>query len=200
MNLSDFADLQTAQAHTEVKGRMISPDMMVSFLTAHNLINTVLNSSTDGAKGLQLALQFGSEFNVITGHPASIITIVNQMITDEILTQAFKEFCVSYANPVVYPFANTTLAQFNMAKNIYTAKQITLTKGQDIIVTVNTSLPERVAATVWRVETGFEHENAGRNIHVKDTNKYRIDMSGKKTGEYEVRIPFDNTDFSVEAV
>lgn len=200
MKLKDFNSISEANEYSTVRARMISPDMMVSFLTAHNLINTVLNSATDGAKGLQLALQFGSEFNVIINHPASIETIVDQMIIDNVLTQDFKDFCVAYANPVTYPFANTTLAQFNASKGLYMAKPIAFTQGKDIAITLNTDLSERVSATVWRTEIGFNAENAGRNVYLQTAGKYRIDMTGKKPGNYEIRIPLLDADFSVELI
>jgi len=55
-------------------------------------------------------------------------------------------------------------------------------------------------ATVWRTESGFNAENAGRNVHIQAAKKYRIDMSGKKSGNYEVRVPLLDADFTVEIV
>ena len=202
MELKDFDTLTEAQGCTEAKGRMISPDMMLTFLAKNGVIDVLyIDANSSGlAKALSKAFQFGSEFNLMNGHPKSIGSMLDVMISLNELTQAFKDECVAYANPVIYPFANATLAQFNMAKKIYTAKPISFTQGKDVIITVNTALPERVAATVWRVENGFEPENAGRNIHVQDAIKYRIDMRGKESATYEIRIPLLDADFTVESV
>jgi hypothetical protein len=197
MKLENFPDLAAAKAYSTTKGKMISPDIMVAFLATFGIGRAVEIEDSEAAFAFRKTLQFGSEFNLMNGHPANVKSLLDQIAA---ATPEFKAYVVNYANPTVYPFFNATIAQFNMAKGLYTSNSVTLASGNDIIVTVNTPLTERVAATVWRVEAGFSPENAGRNIHVQDAIKYRIDMSGKKSGEYEVRIPFENADFAVEAV
>jgi len=107
-----------------------------------------------------------------------------------------KAEIISFA--ITKPFKNTTRANFNAAKGIFTAKQIAFVAGKDIVVTLNNTLPEKVAVTTWRVEAGFEDENTGRAVQVQNAQKYRINMQGKKSGNYELRIPLLNVDFSVE--
>tara|TARA_R110002095_G_C4245597_1_gene239433 strand:+ start:2525 stop:2875 length:351 start_codon:yes stop_codon:yes gene_type:complete len=55
-------------------------------------------------------------------------------------------------------------------------------------------------ATIWRTEAGFNAENAGRNVHIQDAKKYRIDMNSKKSGNYEVRVTLLDADFTVELI
>ena len=97
-------------------------------------------------------------------------------------------------------FEFITQSQFNAAKGLYKSLPISFVAGKEIIVTLNADLYEKVAATVWRTEVGFNVENAGRNVHVQNANKYRIDMTGKKSGQYEVRLPLLDADFTVELV
>jgi hypothetical protein len=87
-----------------------------------------------------------------------------------------------------------------MAKGIYTSKPITHISGKDIAVILNEDLPERVAATLWKVRIGFIPSNGLKNVYVQETGSYIIEMTGKKSGDYEVRIPFADVDFTVELI
>jgi hypothetical protein len=99
-----------------VTGKMISPDMMLAFLTSFDLVDildTVAENAstpvTKEAKGLRKAFSFGSEFNLITGHPASQISLLLQLETDNVIPQAFVDYCIAYANPESFPNAGAVL-------------------------------------------------------------------------------------------
>jgi hypothetical protein len=116
MKLSDFNTLEEAQAYTENGSRMVSPDMMVAFMATFQHINTIMSAVTEPAKALQLALQFGSEFNLINGHPASVKPLLDRMVVDGTVTQEFSDYATAYANPVKTPFANATQADWDKAQ------------------------------------------------------------------------------------
>jgi len=118
MLLSDFSTLEDAQSHTTTTGKLISPDMMLSFITSFGLVDALITTpTTNESKAVQAAFQFGSEFNLMNGHPSSIAPILDVMIAGGLASEAFKSTLVSYANPVTHPFADTTQAEFDEAKD-----------------------------------------------------------------------------------
>jgi hypothetical protein len=116
MKLKDFATLTDAQAYTENKTKMISPDVMLSFLTQHDHIDLLDAPSKKESKALKHAFSFGSEFNLIDGHPLSVRPMLDQMVTDTDLSEAFRDAVVAYANQTTNPFASATQAEFDKAK------------------------------------------------------------------------------------
>jgi len=117
MKLSDFATLAEAQAYIETRGKMISPDMMLSFITGFGLIGPLIDApATDLAKSVKAAMTFGSEFNLITGHPQTIIALANGLVAQGTVPQNFIDALVAYANPVYTPFEFATQAEFDLAK------------------------------------------------------------------------------------
>jgi hypothetical protein len=123
MNLQDFNALEDAQAHSTTSSRMISPDMMLALLTKFGLINAIMQANTDEATALKLAFQFGSEFNLMNGHPASVKDMLDKMVLDGLATQYFVDYAVSYANPLLYPFLDATQQDFDNARLIGTQAQ-----------------------------------------------------------------------------
>jgi hypothetical protein len=107
---------------------------------------------------------------------------------------------IGSANSVIYPFSNVTQPQLDSAKGIYSSRSINLVKGKDIKLTLNTDLTEKVAATTWLVEQGFENENMGKSVHIKNINSYRIRSGNLSSGAYEIRIPASLVDFTVELI
>ena len=160
------------------------------------IVNTLADSSGDN-----------NDFNFMQGTTKGDGVIAKtEELRDVTLTdygtqiQALLNICIAHCNPTVYPFADATQAQFNTAKGLFLPKAIAHQAGKDIAITLNTDLSERVSATVWRTEVGFNAENAGRNVYLQTAGKYRIDMSGKKSGNYEIRIPLLDADFTVELI
>lgn len=126
MNLQDFNTLTEAQNYTETGTKMISPDMMVAFLTQFGLMILVETGTSNEMRGLRKALDFGSEFNFMVGHPANIIALVDVMVQNGEFSSQFRDFCISYANPVTKPFENVTQEEFDAAKAKEAAKGTTL--------------------------------------------------------------------------
>jgi hypothetical protein len=202
MKLKDFKTLPDAHAYETNEGRLISADRMRIFIVQSGLYSYFKNNSNDLQMAAYDNLQSAGQFNFIHGDSKSVVGLFDAMISSdaeysEELT-ALKNICVLSSNSSIKPFETTKLSQFNSSKGVYTKKSIKHVAGKDIVITLNTDLPEEVAATLWRVESGFIDENAGRNVHIEIAQKYRIDMSGIKSGYYEVRIPFSNASFSIE--
>jgi hypothetical protein len=160
------------------------------------IVNTLADSSSDN-----------DDFNFMQGTVMGdgVIARTEQLrdvTLSEYVTQiqALLDVCIAHCNKVINPFINVTQAQLNMAKGTYTSKPITHIAGKDIAVILNEDLPERVAATLWKVRTGFVPSNGLKSSYVQETGSYIIEMVGKKSGDYEARIPFANVDFTVELI
>jgi hypothetical protein len=201
MQIKDFETLANAQAHEVEEGKLISAETMRIFIIKSGLYAYFKNNSSDLQMAAYDNLQSGGEFNFINSDSKSIAGLFDAMIAGDTDYSAaltnLKSLCVSESNAMIQPFLSATLSQFNAVKGVYTAKSINHVAGKDIVMILNADLTEKVAATLWRVESGFIDENAGRNSHIETANKYRIDMSGIKSGNYEVRIPFLNASFSI---
>lgn len=210
MILSDFNTLEEAQTHEEttVTNKVTSGKARSFFITIGKwaALRTIQTDLTHPlfplADGIIGVINESSYFGIdpLTSTGQANLVGMNILVSAGFLTQSNVDAFLAMGTSKSYPFANTTQAQFNSAKGLYTAKQIAFTQGKDIVVTINTDLSERVAVTIWRTETDFNAENAGRNVYVDSANKYRIDMSGKKSGNYEVRIPLTGADFTVELI
>tara|TARA_R110001606_G_scaffold385158_1_gene548505 strand:+ start:5299 stop:5958 length:660 start_codon:yes stop_codon:yes gene_type:complete len=184
MGMLDALEANIANA-TPVK---LTPQM--PYTTIGSLCRTVLNSAnttgfaSDPTKEDGLLNRAGAQ----------------KLVDNSIFNQALVDLFWSKSTVISNPHENATQAQFNSTKDLYKSIAISYQPGEEIIITLNADLPEKVAVTVWRKEVGFNDENAGRNVHIQTANKYRIDMSGKKPGNYEVRVPLLDADFSVELI
>jgi hypothetical protein len=139
----DDLALAEAHSHPETRGRLISPDMMLAFLTKFELVHildTVMENpdtpATNEAKALRWAFKFGSEFNLIDGHPATQIAALDKLKLDKIISAAFCDFCVNFANPNVYPYINATIEE---VKSIRHPADVTPCShgGQDFVVSIS---------------------------------------------------------------
>jgi len=114
--------------------------------------------------------------------------------------QSLLDVCIAHCNIEIKPFEDVTQSQVNMAKGISTEVGFTHIAGREIVIDLKEDLPERVAATVMHNEVGFADESLGKNTYVQDAQKYRIKMTGVARGTYQVRIPFEDVDFTVESI
>jgi hypothetical protein len=152
MPISDFETLELALAHSEVKGRMTSPDMMVSLLTEHDSTLTLLEiAKTDTkASGFLLALNGAvTEYNLITG---SVVgdkhqLLLTYLVSINAVTQEFKDALIVYANPVTYPHANATQEDFDEAHDPGEVIALPSVIGQHSI-RINTTVQPRKATTL----------------------------------------------------
>lgn len=216
--LSEFDTLELAQAYIETTYKPISAGVSSQFFgimgmldaLEDNVNNTELVTLSAGMPKTTIGSLCRTVLNSanttgFASDPTKEDGLLNragaQILADKaIFTQPLVDLFWSKSIVQTKPHKNATLSQFNNAKGLYKPLAINYQSGKDIVITLNTDLTERVAATVWRTETGFNAENAGRNVHVQTANKYRIDMSGKKQGDYEVRLPLLDADFSVELI
>lgn len=143
--LNEFTDLATAQGYYYNTGKMISPDMMLAFLTNFGHIGILDNPTEDEAKALMHAFSFGSEFNLmklendVDYHPASIIDLLNSMVTKNLVTQNFADALIAYANTKTYPYKDVTQTELDLAlgtmnPTIVVSKYHTLDNNADYIV------------------------------------------------------------------
>jgi len=198
MKLSNFNSLAEAQAYSETSGKMMSPDLMLSYLTMFGHVSILDNPINDETKALKHAFNFGSEFNLIKGHPSNIQSMLQIMVDAGDISVPFQQAVIAYANPTIQPFATSTQLEFNQANQIYTSKTIQYT-GRNLRLRLNTTLPTDCMATLWITETGFLQENTGRPVHLSSIGNYKLNLSGIAQGALEVRVPYLNADFVVEA-
>lgn len=121
MLLSQFDTLNEAKDYQEQKGRMISHDMIVVFLTKNQCITSLQNSTDESAKGFWLAVSSGvQEFNIMSSHPVGQGNqlLLAHMVNVGAVTQSFADDCLSYANFTTYPHASATEYDFKRAKGL----------------------------------------------------------------------------------
>ncbi|MDO6489286.1 hypothetical protein Q4503_16445 [Colwellia sp. 6_MG-2023] len=162
------------------------------------IVNTLNDGSSDGGDFNFIigdGTTTGDKIIARTEHMRDVTMPDYSALIDALLTE-----CKAQCNKIINPFSDCTQAQLNMAKGTYTSKPITYISGKYIAVILNEDLPERVAATLWKVRAGFVPSNGMKNVYVQETGSYIIEMTGKKSGDYEVRIPFADVDFTVELI
>ena len=114
MNLVDFETLEAAQAYVEGKGRVMSPDIMLSYITSFSLVDALIrNPISNEGEAVQAAFQFGSEFNFIVGHPQSVTSMLDTMVLNAEVPIEFKNAVTLYCNSVfTKPFEHATREQW----------------------------------------------------------------------------------------
>lgn len=209
MQLSDFNTVEDARAYEETKGFLINRDTVNSQLAQKGIYNKIKAIAADDASPFQdiiSAFLDSKNYNFIQGNVTGdaqlalldALIAANLDISQELIE--IKQIFIDKANRKTKPFESATQAQFNIAKGFFVSKIINYTAGQELILTLNANLPEQATATTWLIENGFNDENTGRNIRIQNANKYRINMQGKKSGTYQVRVPLVDADFDVEAL
>ena len=119
MHLKDFSTITEARQYGTAKGRMISHDMIVVFLTKNQCITSLQAATDESAKGFWLAVSSGvQEFNVMSSHPVGQGNqqLLSHMVSIGAVSQSFADDCLSYANFTIYPHANATEYDFKRAK------------------------------------------------------------------------------------
>lgn len=207
--LNEFATLEEAQAYSYNQERMISPDMMLALLSQHDSVLTLQEAAKTNHKaaGFLLALQGSvTAYNLMNSHLLGLAqqANLNQFVTDGVVTPEFRDTAIYYANNnITYPYANTTLVEFNNAKRVYTEKEVIgFAQGKNIKVTLIGMLPEKCTLTTWEKDGDFDYQNFGKHCHVySGQNEYKIKTDNKKPdGKLFVRIPFENFNFTVEVI
>lgn len=140
MNLKDFATLQAAKDHTAPLERMISHDMIVSFLTKNDCITSLQTSVNEKARGFYLAVLSGvQEFNLMNssefvGRPQQ--QLLAYLVSVGAVNQSFAGDCINYANSTYRPFKDSTEHDFQLVKGTITRKAVAQVDG---ILTINTT-------------------------------------------------------------
>jgi hypothetical protein len=180
MKLQDFATLEAARDYDAEVERMLSPDMVVNFLTVHKSLNLLLASTDEKAIGLVFALQSGvTEFNLMNSHPVGIgqQQLIQYLASIGVLTIECVAACIAYANTTIRPWKDLTKQDFNTAKGIISLKPVTVEQGFCTIV-LNADAEEKHNPQVYRKVTfndaSFEYVRVAgfRDVELVDT--YRI--------------------------
>ena len=135
----DFATLEAARQYEFAYERMMSPDMVINFLTVYNSLDILLASADEKAKGLVFALQAGvTEFNLMNSPPDGIGRVQQQLIqylaSIGALTPECVAACIGYANTIKRPWKDLTKSDFEADKRIISRKLVTVEKGFCTIV------------------------------------------------------------------
>ena len=116
-------DLVAIQSHSTTKQRVFSPDLMLAALTEFDhidLLDTPLENSntsmTKEAKALRKAFHFGSEFNLIEGHPSNIRPLFKNMLDNGEISTSFYQYCLWYSNEPNFPLYATTQEDVDAVK------------------------------------------------------------------------------------
>lgn len=187
MHLKDFSTTTEARQYSTKKGRMISHDMIVVFLTKNQCITSLQAATYESAKGLWLAVSSGvQEFNVMSSHPVGQGNqqLLAHMVSIGAVSQSFADDCLSYANFTIYPHANATEYDFKRAKFL----QIT----QKEVKPVNCWL---------KIKTTQYVEAHNPQVHVDIQGvKQRVTGFGlvEKADDYLAQVPRGYTSFYVD--
>jgi hypothetical protein len=191
-SLSDTDALVALENYESVKGRLISPDMMLAFLTGFDLIDILDTPAenpstpmTKEAKGLRKAFSFGSEFNLIVGHPSSQLSLLTQMSTDSIVSTTFVDYCVNHANPTYKPFLGTTLEQLKQIRYPavwspcnHGADSYTLSKSNFDVIVMSVLLSENVSTVsircYWSTSVGTQEVLATSALTIRGTDSLSL--------------------------
>lgn len=205
--LSEFNTYQESQEYTVKQKTMLTPDIVVSVLTANDSVLSLEEKALtdDKAAGFLLALKGSvSGFNLMTG--STIGDKQQQLLSYLVHIEAVNQSCADellyLANEVeIKPYENTTILQFNQANKIYTEKVIEGYQiGQRIVITLSESIPERCAITTWAKEVGFEYENLGQPVYVQSSEtNYKLAITKRFDGDLYLRLPYE-IDFTCELV
>ena len=126
MQLKYFSTITEARQYSTTKGRMISHDMIVVFLTKNQCITSLQTATDESAKGFWLAVSSGvQEFNVMNEHPVGQGNqqLLSHMVSIGAVNQSFADDCLTYANFTTYPHANATEYDFKRAKGLPIAQK-----------------------------------------------------------------------------
>jgi hypothetical protein len=182
MRFEPFATLADARSHTVVLERMLSPDMVINFITVYNSLDTLLASTDEKAKGLVFALQAGvTEFNLMNSHPSGIGIIQQQLIqylvTVGALTAECVAACIGYANTTKRPWKDLTKSDFEADKRIINRKSVTVEQGFCTIV-LSADAEEKHSPQVYRkvifVDESIEFIRVAGFRDVELAGTYRI--------------------------
>lgn len=217
------ATLAEVQEYSEVGGSLLSIPRMRLYLNDAGLflifydiangvydVNGVAHAAKAYCKLVVSTLDGNStddeDFNFIEStETGKAVIAMTEYMRDRLLTdyadeiQVLLDKCIAKCNTTIYPYAGTTLIQYNQVKGIYTYIKVENYAGQDIKVTLDSEYDFSI--TTWD-KTEFGYENFGKVGHIKaGTSLTKITTNNKKaTGTLYVRIPFENADFTVEIV
>lgn len=205
--LADFDSLEAAKAYTETATQKLSADRLDFALFQLGLTELFEAKETVFTRTVMRTLERGGEFNFIAGDAIGdqMVAQLSAVIADSAYSefsdnlQQLLVFCQTYCNQTVYPFAESSLLQWNMAKGIYTA--IPVVADGYIKIVLEQDLDEACTITFWDVVDGCMDRNLCKPIRVQAKASYIHQLSGiKVVGAIEARLPFASVSFTAEAL
>ena len=132
MQLKDFTSLEDAKQYPQTVERMISHDMVVTYLTKCSCITSLQTSSDEKAKGFYLAVLAGvQEFNLMPSHPVGQEqrASLTHLVEVGAVTPEFQAACLAHSVLTTYPFKNVTEYEWLKAKGNTTKVPVTQSDG-----------------------------------------------------------------------
>jgi hypothetical protein len=123
---------------TTTNERMISQDMVTTFLIQNTSLKTLHSATSELAFGFWTAITSGvKEFNLMNSHPVGQAqqAMLGALVSEGAVTQGFMDQCISYCNAQVPKYSGITLQQVKEARYPTTWKPVTITSGNSQIVT-----------------------------------------------------------------
>jgi hypothetical protein len=120
MKLEEFDNIIDARGYLAPLKRMMTPAMVISYLTRNNSISTLQNSTDEFAKGFHFALLAGvPDFDIMSDNPIgrAQALLVLHLVSVNAVTQAFYDACYNYANTTSRPFEFVTEHDFQYAND-----------------------------------------------------------------------------------
>jgi hypothetical protein len=182
MKLEEFDNIIDARGYVAPLKRMMTPAMVISYLTRNNSISTLQNSADEFAKGFHFALLAGvPDFDIMSDNPIgrAQALLVLHLVSVNAVTQAFYDACYNYANTTSRPFEFVTEHSFHKAKGTINKTGVVVVNGYCTITTTADS--ETHNPQIYR-EIEFEN---GDKEHIRIAGFDSVSIAGL----YRVQCP-----------
>ena len=113
MDLKDFSTLEQAQAYPVITPRLMSADMLTSYLDGYGVLIHFQDSIKSAERGTVMAIGAGAEFNFTQGHEVGdkhlarlddIINGVDLPVDIKTKIQGMKQALIAYCTKQIKPF------------------------------------------------------------------------------------------------
>ena len=205
MKLSDYIKqnpdktYQDAVGFSEYIEKMLSPDMVISLLTAYDSVLSLQAKALtdDKAAGFLLALN-GSvkEYNIMNSHDLGVNQqqLLTYLVHIGAVTEEFKAAIIAEANKTIFPFQSINQEDLDACKLAYS--DVTTTELEwdgrktHLKITLHEDLHEPVNLTTFYTDAIYTTpENLGRPKRLHKASEYIIDLTNvRKTGKLFVNF------------
>lgn len=210
--LKDFDTLAEAKLHTDTERNFLTANEVSTLLFMNNLYFYFMKATDEIKTFISDVITRGGDFDLMDNTEDGIVNgYLLQGLVDAESDETIKANLVNLqagllgeANKEVYPFANATQLQFNIANKIYTEKKASnYTRGKYVKVTLIDALPFDCSASTHSKKEGRNYANLYTPIHFRqdDTYKeYEFTLSKNIDGDLYIRLPIENFNYAVEVL